>query len=513
MIQKPETTRSSVAARKYIRAASEGDEATVPIRVQLTAAAASCKEGRFERAETIYRSVLQRRPGSYLASLNLGYLRRRRGDYAAALECFQTACAAKPHKRLPKLEAATELRRHSRMDEAESLYRAVLNQRPKQVRALVGLGRIAQARGEFRQAIAHYQSAAAADPVRVDLQLRIAAQLRKLWRIEEARNIYRAILLRQPDDEVARVRLRKLPSPRRSGLPPFERSWLQRDTFTCADTWSRNLEALGIPAFGVAVLTLAQDFACGASEEVKPDCILIRRDGKTKILPLVCDREAFGHVVEREAALLAPKALLGYVPESFTDGWAADVEIVESHHEFVYHRASAAEMAGPALSKYRQEVRRLLRAGAHVEPIGPDNLERVLACNDRWYAGKEQRGRKTYYRQRTLWTFENLSALEPLHPQHLAVVLDGDVIGYAVSSHIGSSWAIFIYRRCDRDPPGIAPYLLSEMCKLYPDRQWINDGPTVRKPGLAWFKDRFTANADSQQMTLGLIKRCNSPAR
>lgn len=291
--------------------------------------------------------------------------------------------------------------------------------------------------------------------------------------------------------------------PRRSGLPAFERSWLERDTFARADAWGCNLEALGMPAFGLNSLTLAQDFASGAVEEVKRDCILIHRHGQTKILPLVADWPAFDAILKRELAALPSGSLLGYVPDARATG---GFKMVECHHEFAYHRASAAEMVGPPLSKYRQEVRRLLRGGAHIEPIGPANLDRVLACNDRWYAGKHQRGRKTYYRGRTLWTFENLTALEPLQVRHLAVVLDGDVIGYAVSSHVGRSWAVFIYRRCDREPPGIAPYLLSEMCKLYPDREWINDGPAVRKPGLAWFKDRFTANADSRQMKLGWMK-------
>lgn len=299
---------------------------------------------------------------------------------------------------------------------------------------------------------------------------------------------------------------RKSAKPRNSGLAPFQRSWLERDTFTRADTWGSNLEALGIPAFGVSLLTLAQDFACGALEEVKRDCILIRRDDKTKILPLVADWKEFDLILKREVAALPPASVLGYVPKRRTDGSRSDFDIVESHHEFVYRRDSAAAMVGPSLSKYRQEVRRLLRGGARLEPIGPANLERVLACNDRWYAGKHQRGRKTYYRRRTLWTFENLAGLEPLRLRHLAVLLDDAVIGYAVSSHVGSSWAVFIYRRCDRAPAGIAPYLLSEMCKLYPDREWINDGPAVRKPGLAWFKDRFTANASSRQMTLGWIK-------
>jgi hypothetical protein len=256
----------------------------------------------------------------------------------------------------------------------------------------------------------------------------------------------------------------------------------------------------------VSLLTLAQDFACGASEEAKADCIVVRRDDRAKILPLVSEWNEFKDIVEREAAVLPRGSLLGYVPEQCTDGSKWNFNIIECHREFVYHRSSAADMVGPSLSKYRQEVRRLLRSGAHLQPIGPDNLDRVMACNDRWYAGKKQRGRKTYYRGRTLWTFENLCLLEPLQLRHLAVVLDDDVVGYAVSSHVGKSWGVFIYRRCDREPAGIGPYLLSEMCKLYPDREWINDGPAVRKPALAWFKDRFTANADGQQMRLGWIQ-------
>lgn len=456
--------------------------------------------------ETNLSSAVEARPSSYQALLDLGYIARRRGDHAAALGYFQGALATKPHKRRPKLEAAAELRKTSRLAEAEALYCSILDNQPKQVRALVGLGRIAQARGELRLAIKHYQAAVTANPTRTDLKLEIAAQLCKLSRIEEARQVYDGIVLEQPDHAVARARLSKLPKPRISGLPPFERAWLARDTFTRADEWGGNLEALGIPAFGLSVLTLAQDFACGAAEEVKRDCIVLRRDDKTKILPLVADWNEFNDVLKREVAALPPASLLGYVPELCTDGWTRDFDIVENHHEFVYHRASAAEMIGPSLSEYRRDVRRVLRAGAHIEPIGPANLDRVLACNDRWYAGKHQRGRKTYYRRRTLWTFENQSALAPLRPRCLAVVLDEDVVGYAVSSHIGKSWVVFVYRRCDREPRGIAPYLLSEMCKVYPDREWINDGPAVRKPGLAWFKDRFTGNASGRQMTLGWIK-------
>jgi tetratricopeptide (TPR) repeat protein len=501
-----QATNLSSAAHDYLRSVSEGGRADASVRVRLEAAAALYKASRFKMAEIVYRSVLQNRPSSYRALLNMGYIARRRNDHDAALVHFQAALAAKPQKTRPKLETATELRRMTRFQEAEALFRSVLEHQPKHVRALAGLGRIAQARGNRRLALNYYRAAVAANPTRTDLELKIAAQLRNLWRLNEARRLYDRILAREPNHAAARTRRRKLGMTRSSGLPPMDRAWLERDTFTRADEWGGNLERLGIPAFGMSLLTLAQDFAYGASEEVKRDCILIYRDGKTKILPLVSDWRELGDILKREAAALPRGSLVGYVPELRTDGSTSGFHVVESHREFVYHRENAAGMSGPSLSKYRQEVRRLQRDGVHIEPIGPANLDRVLGCNDRWFAGKEQRGRKTYYRRRTIWTFENLSALEPLGTRHLAAVLDDDVIGYTVSSHLGASWAVFIYRRCDRAPAGVAPYLLSEMSKLYPDREWINDGPAVRKPGLAWFKDRFTANASDKQMTLGWMR-------
>jgi hypothetical protein len=295
--------------------------------------------------------------------------------------------------------------------------------------------------------------------------------------------------------------LRKLSRP--SGLPPMQRSWLQLATFARATEWGANLEALGIPAFGLSVLTLAQDFASGAVEEVRPDCILIRREDTTKILPLVSAWTDYERVVRREAALLPRGSLLGYVPD---DGRMEGFELVEAHREFVYHRESAASMLGSSLSSTRKHVRHLLKAGARLEPIGPANLDGVIACNARWFAGKHQRGRKTYYRGRTLWTFENLPLLCELGVRHLAVVIDGEVIGYTIGSHVAPSCAVFTFRRGDREPAGVSAYMLSELAKLYPGYPWINDGPAVNKPGLAEFKERFTANAGEQQVSLGWIR-------
>jgi hypothetical protein len=53
---------------------------------------------------------------------------------------------------------------------------------------------------------------------------------------------------------------------------------------------------------------------------------------------------------------------------------------------------------------------------------------------------------------------------------------------------------------------GVAPLIVHKHSELYPDRQWINAGPAIRKPGLAQFKEKFTLNAADKQMTLGWIQ-------
>jgi tetratricopeptide (TPR) repeat protein len=471
----------------------------VPAGVRLDAAGALRKA-----AEVVYQTTLEKQPTDHRALLNLGYLARQRGDALAALGYFEAAAAA-PGRTRPRLEVALELRTLGRLDEAEALYLSLLEDHPNLVRALAGLGHIARLRGQPRLALSHYRAALAVNPTRTDLKLEAAAQLRKLSRFHEAEQSYRAILVEQPDHAGARTRLARLPQPETSGLPPMEQAWLERDTFTRAAEWGQNLETLGICGYGMNLLTLAQDFASGASEEVKRDCILLRRKDKTKILPLVSDWQEYERILTREAQALRSGALLGVVPERRGEAWTNNFNKVECHREFVWHRETVSGMVGRSLGEYRRQINKLLNAGAHVEPISPENLDRVLACNDRWYAGKAAKGRKTYHRARTIWTFENLSRLEPLGVRHLAVVLDDDVIGYGVGSYLGASWAAGVFCRGDNEYD-VAPYIYREKSKLYPNRQWINAGYARRNRALAEFKQRFTFNAGHKQRTLGWIQ-------
>jgi tetratricopeptide (TPR) repeat protein len=455
--------------------------------------------------ESVYQIILEKQPTEYRAPLNLGYLARQRGDTAAALKYFETARAANPRRTRPKLEMAQELRTLSRLDEAETLYLSVLEKQPKLVRALVGLGHIARARGEHRLALRYYQAALAAEPTRADLKLKVAGQLRKLLRFREAEKIYRDVLVEEPDHAGAQERLERLPKPEFSGLPPIERAWLQRETFTRAAEWGRNLEVLGGLTFDMTLLVLAEDFANGATEEVKRDCILIHLGKKTKLLPLVSNWDEYQYILKREAQALDSGSLLGPVSALREEDWTSNLAPAKSYHEFVWRRETVSEMIGSSLQGHRRNIRKLLKAGVHVTPIGRENLDRVLACNERWFGNKKAKGEATYYRTRTIWSLENLVALEPLGVRHLAVMLDDDVIGYTVGSYLGVSWATYVYGRGDNEYD-VGPLIVHECAKLYPDREWINAGDVGRSRGLAAFKEKFTAGAEDKQIRSGWIQ-------
>jgi hypothetical protein len=491
MIARPAQTNPPSGTEATDQAASIGVDAQVPVSAQVDAVAALRKAAEVVNQITL-ETVREKQPGDGWPPINSGYPARQSSDTAAAVG----APAAGSGPMRLKLETAQELRAQSRLDEAEALYLSLLAEQPKLVRALAGLGHIARARGEPRWALKYYQAALEADPTRADLKLKLAAQLRKLARFREAEEIYRTVLAE---------RLGRLPKPRRSRLPPFEISWLERETFARAAEWGRNLETLGGPPFELNLLVLAQDLAHGAVEEVKRDCILLRLDQKTKLLPLVSDREAYERVVAREAAGLKAGDLLGPVLVPRQGALKNKVTITRSHHEFVWRRETVSEMIGSSLQGHRRNIRKLLKAGVHVEAIGPENLDCVLACNDRWYAAMRAKGKATYYRARTIWTLENLTALEPLGVRHLAVMLDDDVIGYSVGCHLGASWIAFVHAKSDKEYD-VGSLLAHERAKLYPDRDWINAADAGTLPGLAAFKERFTTGAEDKQLMSGWIK-------
>ncbi|QLH38293.1 MAG: tetratricopeptide repeat protein [Defluviicoccus sp.] len=104
---------------------------------------------RFNEAEALYRSVLEKRPNHLPALLGLGTCARQHGDRLVALTWFRKAAAAHPNHPQPLLETATEHHAQGQVDEAEILYRSVLKISPNHLTAMLSLGTCARQRGDF----------------------------------------------------------------------------------------------------------------------------------------------------------------------------------------------------------------------------------------------------------------------------------------------------------------------------------------------------------------------------
>jgi tetratricopeptide (TPR) repeat protein len=162
-----------------------------PERRLMAHAAEHQKEGRIEEAERIYRRVLQKNPRNVdalrllallamradrqddaelllqraievapdflLALLDLGRLRKEQDRYEEALECFDRVIALEPSQPQAHFLRAATLARASFTMESIDAYRKCLSVRPGHVGALLGLGHVLKAMGDYDGAVASYR--------------------------------------------------------------------------------------------------------------------------------------------------------------------------------------------------------------------------------------------------------------------------------------------------------------------------------------------------------------------
>jgi tetratricopeptide (TPR) repeat protein len=161
-----------------------------PERRLMAHAAEHQKEGRVDEAERIYRRVLRKNPDNVdalrllallamrvdrqddaesllqraveiapdflLALLDLGRLRKEQDRYEEALECFDRVIALEPSQPQAHFLRAATLARASFTRESIDAYRSCLAVRPGHVGALLGLGHVLKAMGDYDAAVASY---------------------------------------------------------------------------------------------------------------------------------------------------------------------------------------------------------------------------------------------------------------------------------------------------------------------------------------------------------------------
>jgi tetratricopeptide (TPR) repeat protein len=132
------------------------------------------------------------------AHIGVARCARKRGDHAASFACLEAAAAANPTHAGLRLECAADLRALRRLDEAEAIYRAVIEIDPRNVPARLGLGHCARQRGDRQAAMEHCRAAITAAPANPWPLLDLAADLRETGALDEAEATALQALLLKP---------------------------------------------------------------------------------------------------------------------------------------------------------------------------------------------------------------------------------------------------------------------------------------------------------------------------
>jgi tetratricopeptide (TPR) repeat protein len=118
-------------------------------------------QGRRDAAVALYRQAIAIAGDFAPAQLNLGVALLDAGDVASAEAALETARKLDPASREITLNLANLRQAQDRLDEAVTLYRALLAADPKHVQALVNLGQALQRQGRPDQALEPFETALA----------------------------------------------------------------------------------------------------------------------------------------------------------------------------------------------------------------------------------------------------------------------------------------------------------------------------------------------------------------
>ena len=173
---------------------------------QLSQASASFDRGELAAAESVCRTVLADQPNNAAALHLLGLVRARGGDRRGGEELLRRSVELDPADTRLRLNLATFLRRAERLEEAERVYRRVLQLAPEDRAARHGLVLTLDSLGRAREAEIHCRTLVDSDRAAPDGWAALGFVLNKQNRLPEAEGAYRQALALKPQGSGALYR-------------------------------------------------------------------------------------------------------------------------------------------------------------------------------------------------------------------------------------------------------------------------------------------------------------------
>jgi tetratricopeptide (TPR) repeat protein len=164
----------------------------------LALAAEYQKVWELEKAAALYETVLSREPSNVAALIGKGMVERKRGNAAAALDCFRIAGAAGGHQRTAIAAMLGELRMTGQYAEARELLSQLMQDAPDDCGYLLQRARIEHAAGELQQSSFYLAEVIKREPSRIEAYVERAADENKLGRLARAIQILNEALSKDP---------------------------------------------------------------------------------------------------------------------------------------------------------------------------------------------------------------------------------------------------------------------------------------------------------------------------
>jgi predicted O-linked N-acetylglucosamine transferase (SPINDLY family) len=171
-------------------------EAWTVLGLSLESAAPEAAQAAWEKAAVL----APQRPEAHF---RLGDFRRRRGEYAAAIACYEAALAAGSTHPVLLNNLGLALQQAGRLAEAERVYRRALEQQPGLVEANANLADLLRIEQRYADAAAWYARATELNPTVAALWLNLGACQHRSGALAAARVSFERALALRPDDPQA----------------------------------------------------------------------------------------------------------------------------------------------------------------------------------------------------------------------------------------------------------------------------------------------------------------------
>lgn len=157
------------------------------------------RAGRLDKAEALYRKVLQRDPGNVDALHLLGLAALNRGNPNQAIQLIGRALAAAPGFAPAYVNLGNAQRAANRLADACASYRRAIALQPDSASAHSNLGLVLYQQGDLTAALASGERALELDPDQPDILSNVVTTLRTLGRLESAETLARRAARLRPE--------------------------------------------------------------------------------------------------------------------------------------------------------------------------------------------------------------------------------------------------------------------------------------------------------------------------